>query len=204
VRIRNRWFKGDSPKSPEQNASAMAFITWRVARNMLTRMRGAQFDIDAGAAYFAFMREVLVFLVQVGDRMACRSMDEATRTAFTTALVRRVADILDENEGDLLGLPTPGVPSHRDAFIDLVNELAGHYAEFGADPTEPGFMPDFGFMRYLAARVEPVLPEKDRRWAMDQLMAAEVPEAVGLLARGLDGLLSGEPRAAGRAMVSGD
>ena len=62
LRIKAHWFKAEQPKSPEQTASAMAFIAWRVAINMLKRMREAGFDIDAGPAYFGFVREVLVFL----------------------------------------------------------------------------------------------------------------------------------------------
>jgi hypothetical protein len=54
----------------------------------------------------------------------------------------------------------------------------GHYAEFGADPeSDPaaGFQPDFAFVRYLGHRLEPTVPEKDRRWVIDQVMAAEHP-----------------------------
>ncbi|HEX6363479.1 MAG TPA: hypothetical protein VFZ93_11005, partial [Albitalea sp.] len=75
MRIRSHWFRDPARRSPAEHASAMAFIAWRVARNMLERMRRAQFDIDAGPAYFAFMREVLVFLIQVADRMAFRRLD---------------------------------------------------------------------------------------------------------------------------------
>ena len=41
LRIKSHWFKSGAPKSAEQQASAMAFIVWRVAQNMLKRMRGA-------------------------------------------------------------------------------------------------------------------------------------------------------------------
>jgi hypothetical protein len=171
---------------------------------MLDRMRGARFDIDVGPAYFAFMREALAFLTQVADRMAWQRMDAAARSAFTNALVLHVARVLAENEQDLLGPPAAGESTYRDRFIDLVNEVADCYADFGADASSPGFAPDFGFVRYFASRVEPVLPEKDRPWAMDQLMAVEVPEAVATLGRALDGLLSVEPRAARRPAISGD
>ena len=73
MRIKSHWFKSGAPKTAAEQASAMAFIVWRVAQNMLKRMRGAHFDIDAGLPYFAFMREVLVFLIAVTDRIAqCR------------------------------------------------------------------------------------------------------------------------------------
>jgi hypothetical protein len=204
LRIRSHWFKDGAARSPAEHASAVAFIVWRVARNMLARMRRAQFDIDAGPAYFAFMREVLVFLIQVADRTAFRRMDSAARVEFTTALVRRVAATLQENEDDLLGAPAPGEPSHADRFVDLVNELAGHYAEFGADPTSIDFVPDFAFMRYLGARITPHVPPKDGPWVLDQVIGVEAPEAVAIVQRGMRDLFSSEPRTARRPAESGD
>jgi hypothetical protein len=200
VRVKSTWFRDAAGKSAAEQAGAMAFIVWRTARNMLDRMRKAGFDIDAGAPYFAFLREVLAFLTQVVDRDAYRRLDAAARAEFTTVLVRRVAEILDENESDLLGVPPQGAPGHADRFIDLVNELAGHYAEFGADAAGP----DFAFVRYLGSRIEPILPAKDRRWVLDQVMAAEAPEAVEIVQRAMRGLFSTEPRAARRATMSGE
>jgi hypothetical protein len=191
MRLKTHWFKPEQPKSPEQNAGAIAFIVWRVARNMLDRMRKAGFDIDAGPPYFAFMREVLVFLIQVADRVAHERQAGEARAAFTTALVLRTADFLEENEGDLLGPVEPGTPGYRERFVDLFNELSGHYAEFGF--ADDG--PDFGFRRYLGTRIEPLLPQKDRRWVLDQVMDIEVPEAVTLVMRGMDGVFSTERRA---------
>ncbi|MDH5329499.1 MAG: hypothetical protein OEW27_06090, partial [Aquincola sp.] len=141
LRIKAHWFKPDQPKSAEQNASAMAFIAWRVALNMLKRMREARFDIDAGPAYFGFVREVLVFLLAGVDRMAYARLGGERRVAFTSALVRRVAEILRDNEADLLGpANAAGGADYRDLFIDQFNELSVHYAEFGWSEDEG---PDF-------------------------------------------------------------
>ena len=204
MRVRSHWFKGGTPKTPAQNAGAMAFIVWRVARQMLGRLRGAQFDIEVGAPYFDFLREALAFLIQVADRMAWQRLDGAARAEFTTALALRVAAHVEENQTDLLGPPAAGQTSHGERFIDLVNELSGHYAEFGAEPGATVFAPDFAFVRYFASRVAAVLPEKDRLWVTDQLMAAEVPEALDTLRGAFDGLLSTEPRAARRQALTGD
>lgn len=196
MRIKSHWFRGETPKTPQQNASAMAFIVWRVAQNMLTRMRSAQFDIDAGAPYFGFMREVLVFLLQVADRLAYDRMDAGARVEFTTAMVHRVAAILEENEDRLLGPAPPGASPWGERFIDQVNELATHYAEFGGEPGADGFTPDFAFVRYLGSRLEPHLPPKDRLWVIEQVMAAEVPEAVAMVQRSMNDLFSTGPRKA--------
>lgn len=202
MRIKSQWFRSGAAKTPQQTASAMAFIAWRVAQNMLKQMRSAHFDIDVGPQYFAFTREVLVFLTQVLDRMAYERMGPDGRAEFITALVRRVAEVLQENEDNLLGPPPAGQPSHYDEFIDLFNELADHYADFDFGPEGP----DFAFVRYLGHRIEAIMPEKDQRWVVDQIMAAEVPEAVLYLQRAMQDVLSTEPRAPrpARAAASGD
>jgi len=205
IRIKSQWFKAGADKTPEQTASAMAFIAWRVSQNMLKQMREANFDIDIGAQYFAFTREVLVFLTQVIDRMAYQRMDGAARAAFITALVKRVAEILEENEDRLLRQPDAGQPGSFEQFIDLFNELADHYADFGFDAQGP----DFDFVRYLGYRIELLMPKKDQRWVLDQVMAAEVPDAVTYLQKALEGVLSTEPRPvrpsrAARSGVLGD
>nr|MDP2192240.1 hypothetical protein [Rhodoferax sp.] len=191
IRIKSQWFRSGSAKTPQQTASAMAFIAWRVAQNMLKQMRSARFDIEIGAQYFAFTREVLVFLTQVLDRMAFERMGAEGRAEFITALVRRVAEVLQENEDGLLGAPPAGQPSHYDEFIDLFNELVDHYADFGYGPDGP----DFAFVRYLGHRIEVLMPEKDQRWVVDQIMATEVPQAVEILQGALQDVLSTEARA---------
>lgn len=207
LRIKSHWFKAGEPKSAEQNASAMAFIVWRVAQNMLKRMRGAHFDVAVGEPYFAFMREVLVFLISVVDRTAYSRMDAETRRVFTTALVKNCSRTLADNELELLGPRSDGA-SYQDSFIDLFNELAPHYAEFGADPdataADESFAPDFGFLRYLGSRLEPTLPPKDQRWVIDQVMAIEAPEAVEIVRSAILDLMSTEPRKSRRTSMSGD
>jgi len=202
IRIKSQWFREGAAKTPQQTASAMAFITWRVAQNMLKQMRSASFDIEIGPQYFAFTREVLVFLIQVLDRMADERMEASLRAEFMTALVQRVAEVLQENEDGLMGVPPAGQASHYDQFIDLFNELADHYADFGFDAQGP----DFAFVRYLGHRIEALMPEKDQRWVVDQIMASEVPDALEMIKRGMQGVLSTEPRPAraARGGAAGD
>ena len=166
----------------QQVASVMAFIVWRVAQNALKRMRNEQYDIDPGPQYFAFLGELLIFLIQIADRIAYQRLDAGQRNEFTTALAIRVAGILDENESDLLGSPQAG--SHQKRFIALLNELAADYAEFKY--TDAG--PDFAFLRYLGNRVMATMAEKDRPWVIDQIMSVEAPEAIATVQKGMHDL----------------
>ena len=207
-RLKTHWFRHGGSRGAAQQASAAAFIVWRVARHMLDRTRHAGFAVEVGLPYFHFLREVLAFLAAVADRVAYARLAPGERVEFTAALVHHLARILQDSEDDLIGPAPAGQPSHGDSFIDLVNELAGHYAEFDADPTAPasaGFTPGFAFLRYLGTRLEPMLPPADRRWILDQVMAVQAPEAVAMLQQSLRDLF--EPpvaRATRRTAVSGD
>ena len=192
LRIKSQWHRPGSPRTPEQTASAMAFIVWRLTQNMLKQMRAAGFDIDVGPQYFAFMREVLVFQCQLVDRMAYARMAPEERGRFTSAMVHRVADVLQDSVDDLLGAPGAGEQGHGAQFIDLVNTLADHYADFSYGPDGP----DFAFVRYFGSRVEALMPERDRRWVTDQVMAIEAPQAHAVLERALRDVLSTDARPA--------
>lgn len=205
-RLKTRWHR-DGGRDAGQQASAAAFIAWRIARHTLDRTRHAGFDVEVGSPYFAFLREVLVFLVAVADRMAHARLAAEARRDFVVALVRHLARILQDSEDDLLGPAAPGEPSHGDLFVDLVDEVAAHYAEFGADPTaDPalGFAPDFAFLRYLGTRLAPALPEADRRWVVDQVIDVQAPEAVAMLGRSLRDLFDPPARRTRERRLSGD
>lgn len=207
-RLKTHWFRHGDSRGSAQQASAAAFIVWRIARHTLDRTRHAGFDVDIGVPYFRFLREMLVFLAAIADRVAHARLPAPERAAFTEALVHHLARILQDSEDDLLGPAPAGQPSNGDSFIDLVNELAAHYAEFGADPKLPatpgGFEPDFAFVRYLGHRLEATVPPKDRRWVLDQVMACEAPEAVAMLQRSLRDLFEPPVRRARREGVSGE
>ncbi len=207
-RLKTQWFRHGDARGAAQQASAAAFIVWRIARHSVDRMRHAQFGVEIGAPYFHFLREMLAFLVAVTDRIAHARLDPQQRAEFTAGMVHHLARILQDSEDDLLGPAPAGAPSHADTFIDLVNELATHYAEFGADPqvaAEPGgFAPDFAFLRYLGHRLEATVEEHERRWVQDQVVACEAPDAVALLQRALADLFAPPARRSRRESVSGD
>lgn len=205
-RLKTHWFRHGGSRGAGQQASAAAFIVWRVARHTLDRTRHAGFMVEIGEPYFRFLREVLAFLVAVADRIAHARLEPTRRTEFTTALVHHLARILQDSEDDLTGPAPPGQPGNGERFIDLVNELSVHYSEFGADPTAvaAGFHPDFAFLRYLGTRLEPAMPPQDRRWIVDQVIDVQAPEAVAMLRQSLADLFDPPARARRAASVSGD
>lgn len=181
VRAHSR-FHTAGERPPATLASVVALLAWKLAVDSVRRMRQAGFDIDIGRQYFAFVCEFLVFLVVAADRVAYRELAADRRMAFTTALARRLAEMVGENRYMLLDEGDVG--DLRLGFLELFNRRNADYADF--DYAADG--PDFGFGRFFAACLREVLPAKDSHWVVDQVMDIEVPQALKLLERTLAGL----------------
>lgn len=201
IRIKNQWFNKASTKSVEQTATVLASIVWRVAQNMIKQLRQADFDIRVGPMYFDVTREMLIFLLQQVDRMAFDRLSTEQRIEFTTKLVTRVAEILQENEQEWLGdQPCVQASDWGHQFIALYNELMDDYAAFAHDPDGTNFQ----LSRYFANRLEGILDAKDSHWITDQMIAIEVPQAQALMRKGFDGLTLDEPAKPARSRMSGE
>ncbi|MDD5295419.1 MAG: hypothetical protein PHU46_00770 [Rhodocyclaceae bacterium] len=202
MRIKNRWFRDNSPRGPKDIAGGGAFIAFRIAQNALKNMRKADFDIAPGSQYFSFLAEWLIFLVQIADRIAYERMEEDDRIEFTTAMANRLGDILEENRDDLVGREGGAeVGSFKGRFIGLLNQRGAEYASHGYGDDGP----DYGFLRHLAYNLVAILDDRDKTWVHDQVMEIEAPDAAATMRRGVLGLLGEEPRPARRAGgTSGD
>jgi hypothetical protein len=181
VRIRSKFHQGGRQRAPAELASAVAVLGWKLAIESIKRMRRAEYDIDVGRPYFEFVSEFMVFFAVAADRIAFRELVAEERSEFTTALVVRMAERVEENFAGPLG-EEPGTCQR--GFLDRFNRRSADYAEFGYDENGP----DFGFKRYFAACLREVLPEKDQLWVVDQAMEIEAPDALKALEKTLDGL----------------
>lgn len=180
VRIRSR-FHTKGKRSPAELATVVAMLAWKLAIDSIGRMRKAKYDIDIGRPYFEFVSEFLVFLATAADRIAHRELDDEERIEFTTALVTRLSEIVEDNRDMLFDAAEPDA-CRRD-FVGRFNRRGADYAEFSYTDG-----PDFGFRRYFAACLRDVLPEKDQLWVIDQAMDIEAPEAIRALERTAAGL----------------
>jgi hypothetical protein len=182
VRIRSSFHAGGKPRSMAELASVIAMLGWKLAIDSIKRMRQAEYDIDLGDTYFSFVCEFMVFLALAADRVAFRDLTPEQRLEFTTALAQRMAAAIEDNRDMLLVEVTPGQCQRH--FLDLFNRRGAEYADHGYAEDGPGF----GFRRCFAACLQDVLPEKDRLWAVDQVMEIEAPEAIKALEKTLAGL----------------
>ena len=198
MRIKSNWFKGGRQRTPQEIAGALAFVIWRIGDNALKSTRNANFEIAVGMQYFSFLAELLVFLVQVADRIAYRQLSAEDRLAFTSILANRVAETLAENQSRLVG---DSIGKHKQHFIDKLNQRAAEYADFNYDHNGP----EFAFTRYLGFCMTEVMDTKDAAWVVDQMMEVTAPEAVEMVEKTMRDLFEAEQRQAQvRRSVSGD
>ncbi len=179
-RTKSRFFAKDKARDPATLASVAAFTAWRLGQNTIKRMRSAQFEIEANEQYFAFLREYLVFLIQVADRFAFSRLTLPERRVFTVSMVIRLAELHAENQSRLLGDAYEKVQRE---FIDLFNTRADQYATCDFDD-EKG--PNLDFMRTCSFALLDVTATQDRAWITDQVMSIEAPDAVETLRKVID------------------
>ena len=182
-RTKSRFFAKDKARDPATLASVAAFTTWRLGLQTIKRMRDADFEIAASPQYFDILGEYLIFLIHVADRFAFARLPLNERRVFTVAMVRRLAELMQENESRLLGSDPDAI---RRGFIDRFNARADDYATFGFDEANG---PDFAFMRYAGHALLGVVAERDRAWVTDQLMSIEAPDAVVTVRRVMDDVI---------------
>ena len=196
MRIKSQWFKEGREHTPQEISDALSFTISRIADNALKNTRKAKFEIEVGPQYLDFLAEFLLFLILVADRIAYRDLSAEDRVTFTGNLANRVAETYAENRSRLL---VEDIKECKQLFIDLLNQRAGEYADFGYD--EKG--PEYGFYRYLAYCVGNVLSEEDANWVIDPMISYEAPEAVKMVEKTLRGLNEAEPRKPRRRAATG-
>lgn len=182
IRIRSSFHAAGKPRGMVELAGVIAMLAWKLAIDSIKRMREADYDIDIGRAYFDFVCEYMAFLAHAADRIAFRDLPAEQRIEFTTALAQRMAEAIEDNRDMLLAEVAPG--ECRKHFLDLFNRRGEDYADHGYGSDGP----DFGFRRCFAAGMQEVLPEKDKLWAIDQVMEIESPEGIKALEKTLAGL----------------
>jgi hypothetical protein len=199
LRIKRHWFREGAARDASASASVIAATVWKASVYGMQNVRKARFTVDVGAPYVAMLDEFLTFQVVAADRVAYRHDDGEWREAFTVALATRLAEIYQENLDHLLGEAPAG--GHKRRFIDLLNERMAEFSTLGYEEHAP----NAGFLRQFGYRVGDVLTDADdRRWALDQMMSVQAPEALESLESAMRGVLGIDPKPRRRAAGGGD
>jgi hypothetical protein len=82
----------------------------------------------------------------------------------------------------------PSPDSYQKRFIDLLVERLAEYSTFDYEDGEPGYP----CRRFLGSKILELMPKRDQSWTIDQVVEIEVPNALTLVRKGLDGLFAEE------------
>jgi len=180
MHIKTKWHKHQD-KTVEDSASVLGVNIWKIAVHMVDHIGDENFQFSNTEERFVVLEEILIFLVQIVDRLSYAIHNDNERHNLVTALVLSLAVNLEENQSEWLGNG-----DYRKRFLDRFNDRAQEYANFTFEEEQPGYQ----FQRYLGERVLTIMGEKNlNRWVMDQIIDIEIPEALKTLRRVWQGLM---------------
>jgi hypothetical protein len=198
LRLKTVFFKNAGGRSSAEIASVLASTVWRISDEVVANLSKWDCDIVTPERGMKILGEMSAFLLHMSDRLAYTRLAEVERARFIQAAGQRLAEIMQENIRAMVG--DDGF-DYKANFIDLINRRAADYATFECTPEKPGYP----ILRYLGLAVREHMLESDQPWVADQIMDIQAPEALGMLKKTVDGLLSpSEPAKRPRAMIAGD
>ena len=181
LRIKSHWH-GESERTLEEIAGALAFISWRIAQEYAINLHGQDFIYRDDQQRMDVIAEYVIFQLQVMDRLAYQQfkLTDEDRQKLILSLANKLAVHIQGNSVDLFG---PG-DYIRDFFAKL-NERGAEYAQYGY--TEEG--PSYPFMRQLGYEMQQTMGlEGENRWVIDQVMDKDGLEVNSKLRRAMEDL----------------
>jgi len=162
--MKSRWHDDDAERSLDEIAGALAFISWRIAKDKAINLHGQDYVYEDDGQRFAVIVEYLIFQLQIIDRLALTQLElgDQDRQKLVVGVARHLAGHLHDNSVDVFG---PG--DYVGPFVRRLNERAAEYAEFNY--TAEG--PSYPFMRHLGYEIQQIMGEsQENRWVIDQVM----------------------------------
>ena len=182
LRIKSRWHDDDAERSLDEIAGALAFISWRIAKDKAINLHGQDYVYENDEQRFAVITEYLIFQLQIVDRLALirLELNDDDRRKLVITLAKHLAGHLHDNSTDIFG---PG--DYVTPFIEKMNQRSSEYAELNY--SEEG--PSYPFMRHLGYEMQQVMGEsQENRWVIDQVMDKDGLEIDREIRRALDNL----------------
>lgn len=188
LRVKTVWFKKEGERPADEVATVLASTIWRLADKAVDNLSKANFDIVTPQRGFKIIAELTSFLVHYVDRLAFEHMDDDKRQDLVSALGVRLAEIMEQNVLDFTGGERDPDYDYQQAYIDRLNQRMVDYSEFEFPEDKASFQA----LRYLSLMIREDMLESDQTWIQDQLMDIEVPEAMGMVKKNMDGFYPGD------------
>jgi len=186
LRVKTTWFKKEGERSPEEVATVMASMLWRLADKAIDNLSKADYDIITPQRGFKIIAELTCFLVHYMDRLAFDRLDDEQRQELISATGIRLAEVMEQNILDFNDGERDPNYDYQEGYIELLNKRMQDYAEF-AEFTLPNGKPHFQPARFLSLMIRKDMQKSDQSWIQDQLMDIEVPAMMEMAKKNMDG-----------------
>ena len=183
LRIRNS-FKNRDNASLEEKANILAYNIWQISLAGAKNLHEEDYVYSDDAQRVGVIREYLVFLVHVADRMVFDSLSESDRSTFINELALNTARQIQRNTEEIAG---PG--NYRDDYLATINDRFSEYARGSFEEGRPGY----SLMRIFGENVRAIMGDDQvNKWTIDQIMDVDGPMLVDKMAESLDSII-GQP-----------
>jgi len=183
LRIRNS-FKNRSNMTLQEKANVLAYNIWQISLAGAKNLHEQDYIFDSDEQRVRVIREYLVFLVHMADRMVFDEFDEQERSTFVNELAQNTANHIQRNTEEIAG---PG--DYKKQYLDTINARFGEYARGSFQDGMAGY----SLLRMFGENVREIMGnDQTNKWAIDQIMDVDGPMMIGKMRDSLDSVV-GQP-----------
>ena len=194
LRIRNS-FKNRDSATLEEKANILAYNIWQISLAGTKNLHEEDYVFTDDAQRVGVIREYLVFLVHVADRMVYGQLDEKDRGVFVNELAQYTANQIQRNTEEIAG---PG--DYKANYLATINERFNEYARGSFEEDKPGY----SLLRMFGENVRQIMgDDQTNKWTIDQIMDVDGPMMVEKMRASLMSII-GQPSAEEKAKSSVD
>lgn len=180
LRIRNS-FKNRPNATLEEKANILAYNIWQISLAGAKNLHEEDYIYSDDAQRVGVIREYLVFLAHVADRMVYGRLDEDARATFINELAKNTANHIQRNTEEIAG---PG--DYRAMYLATINDRFNEYAQCSFENGEPGY----SLLRKFGENVRHIMgDDQTNKWTIDQIMDVDGPMLVEKMADSLNSII---------------
>lgn len=169
LRIRNS-FKNRDNATIQEKANILAFNIWQISLAGTKNLHEEDYIFTDDAQRVGVIREYLVFLVHVADRMVYDKLDEKERAIFVNELAQYTANQIQRNTEEIAG---PG--DYKANYLATINDRFDQYARGSFEGDKPGY----SLLRMFGDNVCQIMgDDQTNKWTIDQIMDVDGPMLV--------------------------
>jgi len=181
LRIRDKWRQDGKAASLEDSAAAAAYASWQIALAATKNLHAENFEYRDDHQRLGVLREYLIFLSHIADRLVFEHMELSDRERFVTSFTKESARQLQRNAEEILG-----PRDYQSQLIELLGIRNRDYSQYPANRGCPGY----GMLRAFGENVQQWMDSNQtNRWVIDQVIEIDGPEAAIALKQAIDHLL---------------